>query len=134
MRARIIAFVVATLDKALSVPVKAANGYARYAVSKQPVVVVDVPSEDLADDGKLLILGSSVEVEAVLTVGVAYSATKKRADIEELLEKAHKALSQEPTLGGAVGSVGYAGFDLSPAEEEGDVAVAVNSYTVVYRR
>lgn len=134
MRARIIAFVVATLDEALSVPVKAANGYARYAVSKQPVVVVDVPSEDLADTGKLLALGSSVEVEALLTVGVAYSATKPRAAIEDILEQAHLVLSSHPTLGGDVGCTSYAGFDLSPAEDDGDVAVATNSYTVCYRR
>ena len=134
MRAQILAAAESALNAALGIDVGTANGYVRNDVDHGPVVEVDIPTEVVSEDSEMLALGSSVGVDATLTVAVAYSITETRSDIESVLETAHKALANSENLAGAVESISYAGFDIAPPDDDGDAAVATHTYIVGYTR
>ena len=134
MRAQILAAAEAALNAALGVDVGTANGFVRNDVQDGPVVEVDIPTEVVNDESEMLALGSSVGVDATLTVSVAYSAAQSRSAIEDVLETAHKALKDSGNLDGNVEGISYAGFDIAPPDDDGDAAVATHTYIVGYTR
>ena len=134
MRAAILAAAEAALNDALDTDVETANGFVRNDVQDGPIVEVDIPTEVVNDESEMLALGSSVGVDATLTVSVAYSATQSRSAIEDVLETAHKALKDSGNLDGHVEDISYAGFDIAPPDDDGDAAVATHTYIVGYTR